>query len=75
MDSWRKIWEGERRDDADLPRPLADHEDLDLVAAIRHLPPAALPVPTIAQTRRAATTFRWRTGLGADALPPRALSL
>eukprot|EP00959_Pyramimonas_sp_CCMP1952_P037737 790058-Pyramimonas_sp.AAC.1 len=43
MDSWRKIWEGERRDDADHPRQLADHEDEELLAAIRHLPTAALP--------------------------------
>eukprot|EP00959_Pyramimonas_sp_CCMP1952_P179205 3746399-Pyramimonas_sp.AAC.1 len=75
MDSWRNICEGARRPHNAMPRPLAEREDAGLVQAIGHFSPATLPVPTLDQVRQTATTLKWRTGLGADALPPRAISL
>eukprot|EP00959_Pyramimonas_sp_CCMP1952_P311198 6512758-Pyramimonas_sp.AAC.1 len=42
---------------------------------IRTLPCEAMQVPTIEDVRRASRSFAWKTGLGADAMPPRADSL
>eukprot|EP00959_Pyramimonas_sp_CCMP1952_P186772 3905682-Pyramimonas_sp.AAC.1 len=46
-----------------------------LSKAISKLPTESLPVPTVAEVRRASLSFSWRTGLAADMMPPRAYSL
>eukprot|EP00959_Pyramimonas_sp_CCMP1952_P155238 3248050-Pyramimonas_sp.AAC.1 len=54
---------------------LIDGADQDILDDIARLPSNALRVPTVAQVRHAAKTFRWRAGLGHDALPPKAWAL
>eukprot|EP00959_Pyramimonas_sp_CCMP1952_P256470 5357284-Pyramimonas_sp.AAC.1 len=59
-------------------RRLADCDDTAEVSqAIQQLRKAALPAPPtrIATARRAAKSFRWTTGQGADTLLPRSFSL
>eukprot|EP00959_Pyramimonas_sp_CCMP1952_P174090 3637711-Pyramimonas_sp.AAC.1 len=75
MDSWKSIWEGYTIEDDASPTSAADEQRGDLADTIRRPPAAALPVPTVEHVRRAALTFKWRAGLGADAMPPRAIPL
>eukprot|EP00959_Pyramimonas_sp_CCMP1952_P156819 3279646-Pyramimonas_sp.AAC.1 len=65
-------------------RMATDHEydaehlidmDGEVPELIRSLPRGALPVPRIDEMRAASRTFAWNTGLGVDAMPPRAYSI
>ena len=69
-----RLWRHRRSTLACRQSTVADKGDTD-VRAIASLPKAALPIPRIAEVRKAAKSFKWYTGQGADKLAPRSLSL
>ena len=50
-------------------------QDSDTVAFWRSLPRETLEVPKVTDLRRAAKSFKWRTGTSVDGLSPRACPL
>ena len=54
---------------------LLDKADQTILDDIAKLPHHSLPVPTVEEVRYAAKSFRWKTGLGHDGIPPRAWAL